>query len=129
MRTARKMRRKCTSRRPRTERGVVPKAKGPRQRPLSLAPAGASALPCPEALVEVDHLGHVVLGLRVRRDAVAGAESRKQIGWVIVGGLLLGTVLTLYVVPAMYTIMRQLIERPGRGEPRLAGHGAESAAE
>ncbi|HEY4485215.1 MAG TPA: efflux RND transporter permease subunit, partial [Nitrospiria bacterium] len=29
----------------------------------------------------------------------AGAESRQQIGWVIVGGLLLGTLLTLFVIP------------------------------
>ena len=30
----------------------------------------------------------------------AGAESRQQIGWVIVGGMLLGTLLTLFVIPA-----------------------------
>jgi multidrug efflux pump len=34
----------------------------------------------------------------------AGAESRQQIGWVIVGGLALGTLLTLFVIPAVYTI-------------------------
>jgi len=34
----------------------------------------------------------------------AGAESRQQIGWVIVGGMSLGTVLTLFVVPTMYTL-------------------------
>ncbi|MCX8146425.1 MAG: efflux RND transporter permease subunit [Azovibrio sp.] len=35
----------------------------------------------------------------------AGAESRQQIGWVIVGGLSLGTLLTLFVVPAVYTFV------------------------
>lgn len=35
----------------------------------------------------------------------AGAESRQQIGWVIVGGLLLGTLLTLFVVPTAYTLL------------------------
>ena len=35
----------------------------------------------------------------------AGAESRQQIGWVIVGGLLLGTVFTLFVVPTVYTLL------------------------
>ncbi len=35
----------------------------------------------------------------------AGAESRQQIGWVIVGGLLLGTFFTLFVVPTVYTLM------------------------
>ena len=35
----------------------------------------------------------------------AGAESRMQIGWVIVGGMSFGTVLTLFVVPCVYAIM------------------------
>ncbi len=35
----------------------------------------------------------------------AGAESRNQIGLVIVGGLLLGTLLTLFVVPTVYTLL------------------------
>ncbi|HSV54522.1 MAG TPA: efflux RND transporter permease subunit [Burkholderiaceae bacterium] len=34
----------------------------------------------------------------------AGAESRQQIGWVIVGGMSLGTLLTVFVVPTMYTL-------------------------
>ncbi len=40
----------------------------------------------------------------------AGAESRQQIGWVIVGGLLLGTFLTLFVVPAVYTLLATRIQ-------------------
>jgi multidrug efflux pump len=35
----------------------------------------------------------------------AGAESRQQIGWVIVGGMSLGTMLTLFVVPCVYAVM------------------------
>ena len=34
----------------------------------------------------------------------AGAETRSQIGWVIVGGMSLGTLLTIFVVPTMYTL-------------------------
>ncbi|WP_127997595.1 efflux RND transporter permease subunit [Piscinibacter defluvii] len=34
----------------------------------------------------------------------AGAESRRQIGWVIVGGMSLGTLLTVFVVPTVYTL-------------------------
>ena len=34
----------------------------------------------------------------------AGAESRQQIGWVIVGGMSLGTLLTVFVVPVMYSL-------------------------
>src|SRR4029078_10233528 len=33
----------------------------------------------------------------------AGGESRQAIGWTIVGGMSLGTVLTLFVVPTAYT--------------------------
>ena len=52
----------------------------------------------------------------------AGAESRQAIGWVIVGGLLLGTLLTLYVVPTAY----MLLARARRtGEPALAPAPAE----
>ena len=35
----------------------------------------------------------------------AGAESRLPIGWVIVGGLTLGTILTLFIIPSIYTFL------------------------
>ena len=35
----------------------------------------------------------------------AGAESRQAIGWVIVGGLTLGTLLTLFVIPTVYSVL------------------------
>jgi len=41
----------------------------------------------------------------------AGAESRIQIGWVIVGGMTFGTLLTLFVIPTMYTLMEQALGR------------------
>jgi multidrug efflux pump len=46
-------------------------------------------------------LGSVPLALATG----AGAESRQQIGWVIVGGMSLGTLLTLFVVPTVYTFL------------------------
>ncbi|HEX2115185.1 MAG TPA: efflux RND transporter permease subunit [Alphaproteobacteria bacterium] len=50
--------------------------------------------------------GAMVLGALPLATAVgAGAESRNQIGLVIVGGLLLGTFLTLFVVPTAYTLL------------------------
>ena len=33
----------------------------------------------------------------------AGAESRRQLGWVIVGGMTIGTIFTLFVIPAFYS--------------------------
>jgi multidrug efflux pump len=51
--------------------------------------------------------GAMVLGAVPLAMAVgAGAESRRQIGFVIVGGLLVGTLFTLYVVPAVYTLVK-----------------------
>jgi len=35
----------------------------------------------------------------------AGAESRQQIGWIIVGGMAFGTLFTLFVVPTFYTLL------------------------
>jgi len=50
--------------------------------------------------------GAMVLGaLPLALATGAGAESRTQIGWVIVGGLTFGTLLTLFVVPVAYTLL------------------------
>ena len=49
--------------------------------------------------------GAMVLGaLPLAFASGAGAESRVQIGWVIVGGMSLGTALTIFVVPTMYML-------------------------
>lgn len=62
--------------------------------------------------------GAMVLGAVPLAIAVgAGAEGRQSIGWVIVGGLLLGTLLTLFVVPAAYTLLGR---RRGAGEAEPA---------
>lgn len=37
----------------------------------------------------------------------AGAESRQTIGWVIVGGMSIGTLFTLFVVPVVYVLIGQ----------------------
>lgn len=61
-------------------------------------------------------LGSVPLALATG----AGAESRQQIGWVIVGGLLIGTFFTLFVVPTVYT----LLARREREAPAAVAQGA-----
>ncbi len=68
-----------------------------------------------EALVEASVLrlrpilmttGAMVLGaVPLALASGAGAESRSQIGWVIVGGMSFGTLLTLYVVPVAYSLL------------------------
>jgi multidrug efflux pump len=48
--------------------------------------------------------GAMVLGaLPLALASGAGAESRQQIGWVIVGGMSVGTLLTIFVVPTVYS--------------------------
>ncbi len=50
--------------------------------------------------------GAMVLGsIPLAFAAGAGAEARHQIGWVIVGGMSFGTVLTLFVVPVIYVLI------------------------
>lgn len=46
----------------------------------------------------------------------AGAESRAQIGWVIVGGMTFGTLLTLFIVPAFYLLIAKTLDGKKRGE-------------
>jgi multidrug efflux pump len=55
----------------------------------------------------------------------AGAESRIQIGWVIVGGMAFGTLLTLFVVPTAYTL---LAGRAVHGQQPLAHPAGAPAA-
>ncbi|MCU7884377.1 MAG: efflux RND transporter permease subunit, partial [Candidatus Thiodiazotropha sp. (ex Lucinoma annulata)] len=40
----------------------------------------------------------------------AGAEGRQQIGWVIVGGMSIGTLFTLFVVPVVYSLIARTHE-------------------
>lgn len=55
--------------------------------------------------------------------AGAGAESRSAIGWVIVGGMSLGTLFTLFVIPVAYTYIvgeRKLLPAETEGAPAEA---------
>jgi multidrug efflux pump len=73
--------------------------------------------------------GAMVLGaLPLALATGAGAESRMQIGWVIVGGMSLGTVLTVFVVPTMYTLFARkkvpgASKREAHEQPLASGHG------
>jgi multidrug efflux pump len=59
--------------------------------------------------------GAMVLGaLPLALATGAGAESRHQIGWVIVGGMSLGTLLTLFVIPAVYSYLGHV---PAKRDP------------
>lgn len=61
----------------------------------------------------------------------AGAESRMQIGMVIVGGMTFGTLLTLFVLPTVYTLLtrpRHLLAEPAAAATTAGGEQAAGAA-
>jgi len=72
--------------------------------------------------------GAMVLGaLPLAMATGAGSESRIQIGWVIVGGMSFGTLLTVFVVPTMYTLFaRKSVPGPNKADaldtPAKVGH-------
>ncbi|UTW04501.1 efflux RND transporter permease subunit [Amphritea atlantica] len=55
----------------------------------------------------------------------AGAESRQQIGWVIVGGLTFGTLLTLFIVPTVYSYLGRRLFKKVEPEYQLMEQGSE----
>ncbi len=67
--------------------------------------------------------GAMVLGaLPLAMATGAGAEARQPIGWVIVGGLAVGTFFTLFIIPAAYVLL------VGRARP-AAAHEQPAVAE
>jgi len=67
--------------------------------------------------------GAMVLGaLPLALASGAGAEARNQIGWVIVGGMSIGTVFTLFVVPVIYLLLGRVHKHvpEAMGEPVAA---------
>jgi multidrug efflux pump len=71
--------------------------------------------------------GAMVLGtLPLALATGAGAESRAAIGWVIVGGMTLGTFFTLFVIPTVYTYIAyngQKLRQKEKGKAVSNVHG------
>ncbi|MDO6563583.1 efflux RND transporter permease subunit [Amphritea sp. 1_MG-2023] len=55
----------------------------------------------------------------------AGAESRQQIGWVIVGGLTFGTLLTLFIVPTVYSYLGRRLYQAVEPDINLMEQGSQ----
>ena len=66
--------------------------------------------------------GHILLSQAGSGASGAGAESRRSIGYVIVGGITFGTLLTLFVVPTVYLLIASWREK------RLAAKAAAAQA-
>ena len=71
--------------------------------------------------------GAMVLGaVPLALSTGAGAESRQQIGWVIVGGMTVGTLLTVFVVPTVYSLLARK-RVPGEITEPVLPHGPATA--
>ncbi len=85
--------------------------------PMEAAIEGASARFRPVLMTSLS----TVLGiLPIALALGAGAESRAPMGVAIIGGLVMGTVLTLFVVPAMYSYLTTTEWTRGAVEKRAA---------
>jgi multidrug efflux pump subunit AcrB len=56
----------------------------------------------------------------------AGAVSRRPLGYAIIGGMIVSTLLTLYLVPAVFVVFERL--RARRGVPAAAPGGVLATA-
>ncbi len=63
----------------------------------------------------------VLGGVPLILSAGAGAEAREALGWVIVGGLGLATLSTLYLTPVAYLLLAGLSKPRAEEEKRLVG--------
>ncbi|MBE0529969.1 MAG: efflux RND transporter permease subunit [Rhodospirillales bacterium] len=96
-------------------------------RPLREAVVEASALRLRPILMTA---GAMISGaIPLAFAAGAGAQSRQEIGWVIVGGMSLGTVLTLFVIPTVYTLMARDRGRARAAEAEAIGEPVSKPAE
>ena len=49
----------------------------------------------------------------------SGVEARRQVGWVIMGGLSIGTLLTLFVVPCVYMLFSRFVSTNPAQQPQI----------
>jgi len=87
-----------------------------------LAPAEAA---CQGAMVRLrpilmTTLAAIMGALPIAIGFGASADARRPLGLVVVGGLLLSQVVTLYLTPVFYSYMEQLREWLGRSSARVA---------
>ena len=69
-------------------------------------------------------LATVLGALPLATSSGAGSEARGAIGWVIVGGMSLGTLLTLFIIPVFYSlIVRKIHLIPEEREAQELGTG------
>ncbi len=92
---------------------IVEFANQRRQQGLSIAEAANDAAVTRLRPVLMTSISTILGILPIALALGAGAESRVPMGIAVIGGLLIGTFLTLYVIPAMYTYLAsRTVNRP-----------------
>ncbi|MBD0305275.1 MAG: efflux RND transporter permease subunit, partial [Nitrospiraceae bacterium] len=83
-----------------------------RSRGMALMPAVIEAAVLRLRPIAMTTLATILGALPLAMATGAGAAGRRQIGYVIVGGMVFSTVLALFIVPAMYTVLsRHAVKR------------------
>ncbi len=104
---------------------IVEFANQQRRRGLALFDAVVEASTLRLRPILMTTLATVLGSLPLAISSGAGSEARQAIGWVVVGGMSLGTLLTLFVIPAFYTlIVRRIHLIPEEREALAAAGGA-----
>jgi len=104
---------------------IVEFANQQRRRGLALFDAVVEASTLRLRPILMTTLATVLGALPLAISSGAGSEARQAIGWVVVGGMSLGTLLTLFVIPAFYTlIVRRIHLIPEEREALAAAGGA-----
>ncbi|HLO78362.1 MAG TPA: efflux RND transporter permease subunit [Magnetospirillum sp.] len=57
-------------------------------------------------------LAAVLSAIPLAEASGAGAVSRSQLGWVLIGGLVYGTLVSLFVVPVSYSLLSPRVRKP-----------------
>ncbi len=104
---------------------IVEFANQQRRRGLALFEAVVEASTLRLRPILMTTLATVLGALPLAISSGAGSEARQAIGWVVVGGMSLGTLLTLFVIPAFYTlIVRKIHLIPEEREALATAGGA-----
>jgi len=71
-------------------------------------------------------LSTVLSGIPLVLASGAGAEARVALGWIIVGGLGMATVFTLFLTPVAYTLLAGLSKSKAANQQQLADELAQA---
>ncbi|MEE3719842.1 efflux RND transporter permease subunit, partial [Tumidithrix elongata RA019] len=104
-----------------------------REKGLSISKAVVAASAARLRPISMTALATIIGAFPLAIATGAGAASRQSLGTVIIGGMIVATVLSLFVVPVLYITIKTIEDRVRRGlykpKPALAGAGVDGNAD